>query len=161
MESQITKLLQIGIIVEDVDASVKLFEEKFGMGPWRMGALSTDDPMFKEMTIDGEHVEMKNKTAFLEAFGMEIELIQPISDSNYKKWLDEHGPGIHHLAVLTKEPYGKFLDDCEKLTGKKTWIHGECKPIGMDFAYVDLTKELGLFLEVYDEDKSKAPGHNY
>lgn len=160
MESKLTKLLQIGIIVQDVDKAVKHYEEDFGIGPWRVESLS-DNPLFKEMTVDGKPSEMKNRAAFCEAFGMEWELIQPIGDSAYKSWLDEHGPGIHHIAVLTRDPYDKFLDDCKKLSGKDTWMHGECKTVGMDFSYVDLTKELGLFLEVYNEDKSKTPGHDY
>ena len=33
MNTQFAKLLQIGIIVEDVDAVSKRFEENYGMGP--------------------------------------------------------------------------------------------------------------------------------
>ena len=48
--------------------------------------------------------------------------------------------------------------DIEALTGKDPWIHakedngktGE----GMEYAYLDLRKELGLFLEIYNEDRT-------
>ena len=161
MEPQFKKIFQIGIIVEDVDASVKHFEDDFGMGPWEVRDFSNEVDPFKEMTINGEKVMIKNRMAFMKAYGMEIELIQPISDSAYKRWLDEHGPGIHHIAVLTNDPYEEVIKKAEELSGKKAWLHGECKPIGMDFTYLDLTKELGLFVEVYNEDKSKSPGNDF
>ena len=157
MEPQFNKLFQIGIIVENVEDSVKCFEEKFSMGPWEIRELNNDEDPFKEMAVNGEKVHIQNKMAFMFAYGMEIELIQPISDSAYKRWLDEHGPGIHHIAVSTRDPYKEVIKQAEELTGKKAWLHGECKPIGMDFSYLDLTKELGIFVEIYDEDKSNAP----
>lgn len=158
MNAQFKKLLQIGIIVEDVEAAVKNYEELFGIGPWRMGALDTEQ--FPEMLFDGKSVEMKTKCAFCSVYGMEIELIQPISPSAYKTWLDEHGPGIHHIAVLTRDPFDKFIDQYKEITGKDLWLRGEERNIGMDFAYVDLRKELGLICELYNEDRSQQPGHD-
>ena len=157
MESQFTKLLQIGIIVEDLDAAVKHYEEDFGMGPWEIGG-SPDFPDFK---IDGVLSGPVTRAAFLKAFGMELELIEPTAPSAYKTWLEEHGPGIHHIAVLTKDPTEKVLEKCEKLTGKKTWLRGTGESVGCDFSYVDLTKELGIFVELYNEDRSAQAGHDY
>ena len=158
MNAQFSKLFQIGIIVEDVEAAVKNYEELFGMGPWRLAAMDTDE--FPEMLIDGKPGQLKNKCAFCNIYGMELELIQPISPSAYKTWLEEHGPGIHHIAVLTRDPFDKVLAQCREITGKEAWFHGEERNIGMDFAYVDLRKELGLICELYNEDRSRQPGHD-
>ena len=41
---------------------------------------------------------------------MEIELIEPIGDSAFKTWLEQHGPGIHHIAAVTNTPYVNNAD---------------------------------------------------
>lgn len=158
---QFNKLLQIGIIVRDVDACVKRFEEDYGFGPWKVNIMSNEIPVFKEMTINGEKTDFKIKTAMCNCFGMEFELIEPISDSSYKTWLEEHGPGLHHLAFLTKDNYEDLLADHKKLTGKDPWVRGECPTVGMDFSYLDFTEQLGFIAEVYGMDKSKEPGHDF
>lgn len=157
MDAQFPKLLQLGIIVEDVDKAVENYEKHFGIGPWRKADLNRQE--FPGLLIDGKPGDMENKLAFCSVYGMEIELIQPISPSPYKTWLEEHGPGIHHIAVTTRDPFDKVLEQCKALSGKETWLHGQEPNIGMDFAYVDLRRELGLICELYNEDRSQQPGH--
>lgn len=168
MESQITKLLQIGIIVDDVEATVKHYEEDFGIGPWKFGGVSTEN--MPGLHIDGKPGTLTMKAAFCHCFGMEIELIEPVSDSAYAKWLKEHGPGIHHIAVITKDPFKDVIEKHKQLTGKDPWIWAKDTnaPEGqnLEFAYLDLTKELGMFVEVYPEHVEKhhegnIGGHTY
>jgi methylmalonyl-CoA/ethylmalonyl-CoA epimerase len=159
MEPQFKKLLQIGIIVDDVDKCVKNYEEHFGMGPWRITYM--DKEHFPKLMADGKPTDMANKCAFCDAYGIELELIEPLAPSAYKTWLDEHGPGIHHIAVITKDSFGEVMDKCRELTGKDAWLHGQEPDIGMDFAYLDLTKQLGIFVEIYNEDRSTQPGHDF
>ena len=104
-DSQFRKLLQVGIIVRNVDEAVKAYEEKYGFGPWKISLMSNKIPVFHEMTINGEKTDFEIKVAMCNCFGMEFELIEPLSDSPYKKWLETRGPGIHHLAFLTKDNY--------------------------------------------------------
>jgi len=160
-DPQFNKMLQIGIIVRSVDDAVKIYEEKYGFGPWEVSVMSNKIPVFQEMTINGEKTDFEIKVAMCNCFGMEFELIEPISDSPYKKWLEEHGPGIHHLAFLTKDDYENLLKNHHDSTGKKPWIRGECKTVGMDFSYLDFTEELGFIAEVYGMDKTKQPGHEF
>ena len=157
MDVQFPKLLQIGIIVEDVDKAVENYEKHFGMGPWRKLGLNRQN--FPGLLMDGKPSDMEAKLAFCSIYGMEMELIQPVSDSPFKSWLEKHGPGIHHIAVTSREPFDKALEQCKALTGKDTWLHGQEASVGMDFAYVDLRKELGLICELYNEERSQQPGH--
>ena len=162
MKPQFKKLFQIGIIVEDVEKSVEFYEKVLGMGPWRMAEMNKD--VFEDMHLidsDGKECELLNKCAFCNAFGLEIELIQPIKDNPYKAWMDEHGPGIHHIAVDTEDDFDTFMAKCKEITGKDAWIHGFEKNIGMDFAYVDLRKQIGAFVEIYNEDTSSKIGHDF
>ena len=152
MDTQFAKFLQIGIIVEDVEAAVKHYTEQYGMGPWRMGELNSDD--FPNLIVNGKPGKLHTRAAFCNAYGFEIELIQPISPSPYKSWLEEHGPGIHHIAVITRDPFDKVVEEHKRLTGQDPWLWCKEESIGMEFAYLDLTKDLGLFVEIYNEDKT-------
>lgn len=150
MEPQFKQFLQIGIIVRDVDSAVKFYEEKLGMGPWKVHYLSGETPPFDDLKFDGETMPCKvSKLAFLNAYGFEFELIEPIADTPYKTWLDEHGPGIHHIAVVTKDPYEEFLKDYKETTGKEIWCRGQGLGGLMDFSYLDLREEAGIFVECY------------
>lgn len=162
MKAKFKKIYQIGIIVRDVDSCVKRFEEDYGMGPWEVSVMSNELPYLKDMTIDGKLSDFKIKSGMLKAFGMEIELIEPLSDSAYKEWLDKHGPGIHHVAFALEDgQYEKLLFDTEKSTGKEPWIRGQAAGIGMDFAYLDLREQLGLIVECDSQHEDKHPGHDY
>lgn len=152
MNTQFSKFLQIGIIVEDLDAAVRHYSEDYGIGPWRVGEI--DSEKLPAFTINGKPGKLLNKCAFCDIYGFELELIQPISESPYKTWFDEHGAGIHHIAVITSDPFNKVIKEHKKLTGKDPWLWCKDETIGMEFAYLDLVKELGLFLEIYNEEKT-------
>ena len=160
-DSQFTRLLQLGIIVRDVEKSVRLFEDVYGFGPWKIDIIGNEVPVFKDMKVNGEKKDFKIKAAMCSCFGMEIELIEPVSDSPYKQWLDEHGPGLHHLAFETKDEYQQIMADHKKATGKEPWVRGECEAIGMDFSYLDFREELGIIAEIYGEKHSDKPGHDF
>jgi methylmalonyl-CoA/ethylmalonyl-CoA epimerase len=158
MENQFKKLLQIGIIVPDVEAAAKNFEENYGMGPWKFGQIGPQG--FPKMQVDGiPGTSVEFKMAFCHCYGLEFELIQPVSESAYSKWLAEHGPGIHHIAVMTRDSFQDVIAQHKTLTGKDPWIWvkdtGAPEGRNMEFAYLDLVKELGLFVEVYPEHVQK------
>lgn len=152
MNTQFAKFLQIGIIVEDLDAAIKHYTEDFGFGPWRTGEIDSDQ--FPNLIVNGKKDKLHTRCAFCDAYGFEIELVQPISPSPYKTWLDEHGPGIHHIAVITRDPFDQVVAEHKRLTGKDPWLWCKEESIGMEFAYLDLSKELGMFVEIYNEDKT-------
>lgn len=168
MESQIKKLLQIGVIVNNLESAIKHYEEDLGMGPWHAGSISTD--RMTKLHIDGKPGKLEFKMAMCHCFGLEIELIEPVSESAYKTWLEEHGPGIHHIAVITKDPFKDVLEKAKQITGKEPWIWvkdtGAPEGQNLEFAYLDLRKETGLFVEVYPEHVEKhhegnIVGHEY
>ena len=157
MEPEFKRLMQIGIIVRNVEEAVKNYEA-MGMGPWDVNYMRNDEPPFEDMTLDGKEIPEKGpimKTAMMTAYGLEIELIEPIADNAYKEWLDTHGPGLHHVAMDLKSDYFKVLETCKEKTGKEPWIRGQGVHGMMDFSYLDLREELGLIVECY---KSLQPG---
>ena len=158
MNTQFAKFLQIGIIVEDVQETIKHYEE-YGVGPWRVSDFDTEG--IEGFVMNGEeNAHLHTIMAFCDIWGFEIELIQPITDSPYMTWLKEHGPGMHHIALITRDSFDEVLKQHKELTGRDPWLHCTA-PFGMDFAYLDLKKELGLFLEVYNEDKKGGLDANF
>ena len=155
METQFKKFLQIGIIVENLEETVRHYEKDYGIGPWKI--IEFGEEMFPKMLVDGKPGMIENRNAFCRIYGFELELVQPISDSAYKTWLKEHGPGIHHIAVITRDHFKDVIEEHKRLTGKDPWLW--CKEDngkvgeGMEFAYLDLSKELGMFIEIYNEEK--------
>lgn len=151
------RLMQIGIIVRNVEEAAANYEA-IGIGPWEISVMDNSVPPFDDLKIDGQEPAEKGpiiKTAMITIYGLELELIEPIADTNYKRWLDEHGPGIHHVAFDTETPYEQLLAGWKEKNGKEPWVRGEAIHGVMDFSYLDLREELGLIVECY---KNLQPG---
>ena len=150
------KIFQIGILVKDIEKTIKIFEEVFGIGPWEEPRLMNGEKL--GITINGKPLnEDYIKISMLHRYGFEIELIQPIGDMPMKDWIEKHGSGLHHLDFrIADGDYEGFLEKCKEITGKDTWLRGIGMGGRMDFSYVDLTDELGFYVEV----KPPHPGEN-
>ena len=151
------RLLQIGVIVEDADKTKQILTEKFGFTDW-----APDEGLGGKLTdyaVNGVPAKLDNNVKFCTAFGLEWEFIEPKSGP-LKTWLEEHGPGIHHIAVIDDRSYGEFRDLCKELSGKDVFLNGTAPSIGMDYSYYDLSKEIGMFVEVYNEERVHTSGFN-
>lgn len=160
MEPKFKGLTQIGVIVRNLEDALKHYES-MGIGPWDVSAMDNTVLPFTDLKFNGMELETKGvilKTAFITCYGLEIELIEPVApETPHYKWLQEHGPGIHHVAFDIDGEYKDFLASTKELTGKDPWIRGVGIGGLMDFAYVDLRKEMGLIVECYREmQKGKA-----
>jgi len=151
----LTRLLQICVVVEDVEKAKRIMTDVYGFKGWKEGA-EFGEPI-TDYTINGEPAVLDNNSRFCYCFGLEWELIEPHSGP-LKKWLDEHGPGIHHLAFKSDDSYEDFYKTAKELSGKDVFLNGVSKKVGMDYSYFDLTKEIGMFVEVYNEDKAYDTG---
>lgn len=158
MKSQLKGLMQIGIIVKDVDQAVKNYEA-MGVGPWDISVMDTSHPPFDDLTFNGEKAGDGPiiKVAMFNGFGTEFELIEPIADSVYKTWLEEHGPGIHHLAFDMEGNYSENLAEHKALTGKEPWVRGQGIGGLMDYSYLDMRDETGLIVESYKSLQPDKP----
>lgn len=164
MKPYLKSLMQIGIIVRNLEEAVKNYEA-MGIGPWDIAAINNAQPPFEDLTFDGKELEERGdiiKTAMIQAYGMEIELIEPVAkETAYYKWLEEHGPGIHHLAFDVDGAYEDFLTGCREKNGKEPWVRGQAIGGLMDFAYVDLREETGLIIECYRKLQKGKPYLRY
>ena len=74
-----------GIATNDLDAAAELYGELF------------DAPVAHEEELDGLRV------AFLDLGNGFFELLEPVKHATVARFLDKHGPGVHHLAVATDD----------------------------------------------------------
>lgn len=78
----------IAIAVQDLDASIKQFEEQFGI------------KVKHREIVESNGVEI----ALVEVGGTAIELVQGITDdSPIKKYVNKKGSGIHHIAFEVED----------------------------------------------------------
>ncbi len=85
----------IAIAVEDIDRSIELYVTKFDK-----------TPSHRERVDD-----FKVEIATVNIGETAIEFIQPTSgDSPIRKFLDERGPGIHHIAFRVDDIYAALKE---------------------------------------------------
>src|SRR3989440_3365131 len=78
----------IGVAVEDLDAAVELYKERFGMSEQH------------RETVEDQGVE----AVLLEVGEGHVELLRPLSeDTAVGKFLAKRGPGLHHVAYQTDD----------------------------------------------------------
>jgi len=78
----------VGVAVEDLDASVKLYEQTFGM------------TLVHRETVEQQGVE----AVLLDVGENHVELLRPLGpDTPVGKFLARKGPGLHHVAYQTTD----------------------------------------------------------
>jgi methylmalonyl-CoA/ethylmalonyl-CoA epimerase len=82
----IKKISHIGIVVKDLDKTLRVYEKVFGLTAEKIVTTSS------------------SKLAFIPVADGEIELIQPLNPSSRSaNFLSTHGEGIHHIAFETDD----------------------------------------------------------
>ncbi|HJC75082.1 MAG TPA: VOC family protein [Candidatus Mediterraneibacter faecavium] len=138
------KIIHLGIVVEDLEKAVKIYEETLGIGPWE---IQDAREFFAQMRVNGGH-GLEIRTAMFHGDGYEIELITPTGEGVYADWLREKGPGLHHVKFDTADSYQTITGEAEKISGRPPYLNVEWPDGRPLVAYADLLKEAGLLIEV-------------
>jgi hypothetical protein len=139
-------IFHIGHVVEDLDAAVEDFHRRYG--------IEVSRPAFDlEVTdglVRGEPQSFTARFIFLGLGGTELELIQPLTGTSpYALFLEEGGPGVHHLAFIVDS-----IDDRVTQVRAESGLEGPLlldAKIGADgrFVYVDHTAH-GVAIELIE-----------
>ena len=152
-----TDTMQIGIVVRDLDAAIRAYENDYGIGPWTIHQFNPAE--VKEWREEGRLVEGGAKTRFASTMVGKVqwELIQPLDDtSTFAKFLAEKGEGVHHICVATPD-YEQTLA-AEAKRGNDLLMSCELggQFTGIKVAYLSTQPTLGVTLEVFNsKTKSK------
>jgi methylmalonyl-CoA/ethylmalonyl-CoA epimerase len=105
-------LVQIGVVVRDLDRTIKVLADVFGLGPFRTITYPPADRKDIQRVYRGEPADFAARMAFTELGPVELELLQPLDgESIWADFLKTHGEGIHHIRfnVPELEPVIEYL----------------------------------------------------
>jgi methylmalonyl-CoA/ethylmalonyl-CoA epimerase len=149
------KVTQISVVVDDLYAYMKRYNDVYGIGPWIV--LHFDKRNTNDMIIKGQRKNFDIKLALCGCLNIQWELIQPLDENGtYAEFLRRHGPGIHHVCLQPAEGYQEFRKFLAARGFGETLIGGTDAG-GMEFSYVDLTKDLGFIAEFMNPPKDFVP----
>ena len=96
-----TETMQIGIVVRDLDATLRRYVDDYGIGPWEIHEFNAGNA--EDLREDGQPVERSWRLAVTMVGQVMWELIEPLDDQSvYARFLADKGEGIHHIAVATQ-----------------------------------------------------------
>jgi methylmalonyl-CoA/ethylmalonyl-CoA epimerase len=134
---EIKRINHIAVLVEDIDTSLKFWHDILGIAPSQV----TDIPR--------EAV----RVAFLPLGESEIELVQPTtSDSGLNRFLEKHGPGMHHLCLEVDDLHGLLVH----LKAQGVQLINEEPRVGENgriYAFIHPKSTNGVLVELYQMTK--------
>lgn len=139
--------VQIGAVVQDLDQSMAVLSEVFGIGPWRTLTWPPEDRIDMNRVYRGAPSEFTARMAFAELGPIELELIQPLTGASiWADFLAEHGPGLHHIRfnVEDLQPVVSYL------AGRGIGVTQQASGIrpGTSWANFDTESTAGFTIEV-------------
>lgn len=146
------RVIQVGVVVADIEQTIRELDELFGIGPFRV--VDCPPPGREEQQFYyGELARFHTRQAFCDLESIELELIQPLDGPTiWRDFLAEHGPGIHHIRfnipdekALTKYLAGQGIGKTQEGAGIRD---------GSYWANYDTQKRLGFVIEILQP----APG---
>lgn len=134
--SKFSKVDQIGIVVKNMEATMKFYEKMFGIEPFP--------------TVESAVDSAKLKIGLFQLGEVQIELIQVLEgETIHSKFVEKRGEGLHHLGFFV-EDIEKELARMEK-EGIKVLERGSV--LGMvKFAYLDTENIFGVVIELIQLD---------
>jgi methylmalonyl-CoA/ethylmalonyl-CoA epimerase len=130
---EIKRINHIAVLVEDIDTSLKFWHDILGIEPSLISNIPNEAA----------------RIAFLPLGESEIELVQPItSDSGLSRFLEKHGPGIHHLCLEVDDLQGLL----KQLKTEGVQLINEEPKVGEDgrlYAFIHPKSTNGVLVELY------------
>lgn len=145
---EVPSLGQVGIVVEDIDRSVRYYQDVFGIGPW---AVFRGEP--RRCLDRGNEISFSGRMAMAQSGRVQLELIQILEgDTIHTEFLHREGEGIHHLGFFVRDLKRRL--ELAKEAGIEVLQHGLLKQAGLsiEYAYLD-TREIGGVIIEYIEPR--------
>jgi methylmalonyl-CoA/ethylmalonyl-CoA epimerase len=142
-EPVFNETMQLGIVVRDLEATVRRYEDDYGIGPWQFAQINLGEA--NNYREHGQPAERSNRIAVATVGQVMWELIEPLDEEGmYARFLAEKGEGIHHVAVGTPN-----FDETVARAERDNNVILSCEFSGVDIAYLDTQRDLGVILEIF------------
>lgn len=143
--SPIHGIVQIGLVVEDAEATARSYQELLGVGDWNVNEVDTAGGVGSDFRLRGKLIEAKAKVVWSTFLGVELELIEPQDETSvYAEFLRERGPGIHHVMLGTADHEAAR----RTLTSRGLSVLAEGELGGGSFELFDTAESLGMIVEI-------------
>jgi methylmalonyl-CoA/ethylmalonyl-CoA epimerase len=150
-EPVFTEVMQLGIVVRDLDATVERYEDDYGIGPWEFAQIDAGEA--NDYHEYGKPVESSTRIAVATVGQVMWELIEPIGvEGMYARFLAEKGGGLHHIAVATPN-FDETVTQAERKGG--VILSGEFG--GAKVAYLPTERDLGVIIEIFSGMPESKP----
>ncbi len=134
---EVKRIHHIAVLVDDIEHSLQFWRDILGIEPSHISDVSSEAA----------------RIAFLPLGESEIELVQPAThDSGLSRYLDKHGPGMHHLCLQVDDLRGLLL----QLQAKGIWLINDRPKVGEDgrlYAFIHPKSTQGVLVELYQLKK--------
>ena len=148
-EPSFVDTVQIGIVVRDLDTTMRRYVEEYGIGPWEIHDFVAGNA--EDLHEHGRPVERSWRLATTMVGQVQWELIEPRDDeSDYARFLAEKGEGVHHIAVVPAN-YDRALAE-EAKRGREAVLSGTFS--GFRVAYLPTEHDLGVIVEIFSDDRA-------
>lgn len=135
---------QIGIVVRDLEATMRKYVDEYGIGPWQIFEFNPGNA--QDLREYGKPVKRSWRLAVAMVGQLQWELIEPLdNESVYARFLAQKGGGVHHIAVAAQD-FDKMVAT-EAKRGNELVLSGEFE--GVKVAYLDTDRDLGVTLEIF------------
>lgn len=141
-------IAQIGILVNDIEKTSQNYADFFGIEKpeWSL----TDTLERAKTEFEGTPTEARAKLAFFDMGSLQLELIEPDHNpSTWRKHLDEHGEGPHHIAFFIEGMKEKIAI----MESKQMPLLQKGEYTGGRYAYMDTFNDLKIIMELLENDK--------
>jgi methylmalonyl-CoA/ethylmalonyl-CoA epimerase len=89
---------QVALVVRDLDAAVREYWERLGIGPWTIVTFGPET--VRELEYRGQPSAFSMRAAFAMTENVQLEIIESLAGPNiYDEFLESHGEGMHHLGI--------------------------------------------------------------
>lgn len=146
LDVDLPELSQVGLVVTDLEQSMEQYAQLLGVGPWSV--FRFEPPELTDTTYQGEQTAQRWRLAIADTGTVDLELIEPLDGENsYTAHLDEHGPGLHHVACFAFDDPASVVAQFEA-SGVDVLQSGVYQ--GGGFWYLDTRDQLGTILEIVE-----------
>jgi hypothetical protein len=139
--------VQVGVVVKDLDKTVRELSEVFGIGPFRIVVQPPPDRDDIEQTYMGKPVDSAIRIAYADVGRIEFEIIEPLTGpSIWLDFLEQRGEGIHHVRFNTTN----IQPAIEHLASQGIDVIHQGTGInpGIVWSYFDTAPRIGFTVEV-------------
>ena len=152
-KSMFTKVIQVAFVVKNLEKTVRIYANKYGIGPWKIYTINSKT--VKNLVKYGDKTDFSYKVAMSYIGNIEWELVEPLDEKSiYSDFLRVHGGGFHHIAFGVKN-FDEALAEL-KAKGGKVLQSGDWQ--GTKFAHISTEDDLGFVIELFKFSKNhKGP----